>query len=244
MIETIRDLIKELMDYNPDAKIFIGDNLYNHVAISYVGEEGCTKKNCDSVGFHIEGEDNCEKVNEEIADESCVESCDECAEHYVDETIVITDPCYLKHSVPSMETSTLYGDWSCMVYSGELGVNKDPEEWDEKYLKFYNDYNFGGKTIDEKEALAKDWHWFKVRWKEEHTLGEFCADSGRVGVFEWSRLTEEERKWVREHNWCAAVIPHVTGIVRFATVTDGEGNKSRHVVCEGKTKFFTTQSGF
>ena len=44
MIETVRDLIKALADFNPDAKIFIGDNINNHVTLSWGSADGCTKK--------------------------------------------------------------------------------------------------------------------------------------------------------------------------------------------------------
>jgi hypothetical protein len=157
-------------------------------------------------------------------------------------TIVITDPCYLKKSSPLMRTNTIYGDWSCMVYPGKMGENKDPEEWDEKYFKFFVDYN-DGRPEEERETLRNDWKWFKKRWKEEHTLGEFCADAGQVGVFIWNRLSDDDKNWVRAHDWCAAVIENVSGCLGFRTVTHEDGNRSRHVVCIGDTNFFTVQSG-
>lgn len=247
MIKTVRDLIKALADFNPDAQVFIGDNLNNHVTLSWGGADGCTKEKCEDVGFHIEGKEQSEQPSVPENGPTPVLEHDfslEQEERLFDETIVITDPCYLKKSSPLIKTSTIYGDWSCMVYPGKMGENKDPEEWDEKYLKFYHDYNFEQKTEEEKEIMRNDWKWFKKRWLEEHTLGEFCADAGEVGVFEWNRLTDEERQWVRTHDWCAAVIEKVDGFVGFKTVTDKEGNRSRHVVCLGKTNFFTTQSGF
>ena len=57
---TVRELIKQLLDYNLDAKVFVGDNLYNTPELSYGGGEGCTKKNCQDVGIQIVGNDNCE----------------------------------------------------------------------------------------------------------------------------------------------------------------------------------------
>ena len=232
------------MDYNPNAKVYIGDNIHNHIELSWGGcGDGCNDKaTCEDVGFHIVGEDN-EEVPSETVDND-LDDCVEEGEWYVNETIVITDPCYIKKSRPEMKTSTLYGDWSCMVYPGEMGVNKDPDEWDEKYFKFYGEYNFESKTEEEKEKMRTDWKCFKERWKKEHILGEFCADAGEVGVFQWSKLTEEDKDWVREHDWCAAVIPNVTGKICFETVTDENGDKSRHVVCKGETNFFTRQSGF
>lgn len=237
MIKTVRELIKALADFNPDAKVYIGDNINNHVTLSWGGFDGCNKENCEDVGFQIEGEENGEQPSDpDFALEQ--------EQRLFGETIVITDPCYMKRTTPLIKTSTIYGDWSCMVYPGKMGENKDPEEWDEKYFKHYNEYNFSDKTEEEKEKMRNDWKWYKRRWREEHTLGEFCADAGEVGVFEWNRLTEEEKKWIMEHEWCAAVIENVDGVVGFKTITDGEGNRSRHVVCLGKTNFFTVQSGF
>lgn len=245
-IKTVRELIKALTDFNPDAKIFIGDNINNHVTLSWGGADGCTKENCESVGFHLELEEDGEQPSVPENGPTPVLEHDfslEQEERLFGETIVITDPCYLKKSSPLIKTSTIYGDWSCMVYPGRMGENKDPEEWDDKYFKFYNNYNFGNKTEEEKETLRNDWKWFKKRWKEEHTLGEFCADAGQVGVFIWNRLSDDDKKWVREHDWCAAVIENVSGYLGFKTVTQKDGNRSRHVVCIGDTNFFTVQSG-
>jgi hypothetical protein len=63
-------------------------------------------------------------------------------------------------------------------------------------------------------------------------------------VFEWNRLTDEEKNWVRTHDWCAAIIKNVTGRIGFVTVAGEDNSRSRHVVCVGKTNFFTVQSGF
>lgn len=57
---TVRELIKELLDYNQDADVYVGDNLYNTPELTYGSAEGCTKKNCEDVGIHIKGKDDCE----------------------------------------------------------------------------------------------------------------------------------------------------------------------------------------
>lgn len=57
-IKTVRDLINALLDYNVDAEVFIGDNLYNEIELSYGGSDGCTVKNCEHVGLHIKGINN------------------------------------------------------------------------------------------------------------------------------------------------------------------------------------------
>ena len=240
MIKTVRELIKALADFNPDAQVFIGDNFNNHVTLSWGGADGCTKENCKDVGFHIEGEESTEQASVVEVD---LPFGLEQEQRLFGETIVITDPCYIKKASPLIKTGTIYGDWSCMVYPGRMGENKDPEEWDEKYFKFYEDYNFSSKTVEEKEAMLKVWKDHKKNWKEKHTLGEFCADAGEVGVFEWNRLTDEEREWAKMHDWCAAVIENVTGRIGFTTTTKDDV-RSRHVVCVGDTNFFTMQSGF
>lgn len=155
--------------------------------------------------------------------------------------IVITDPCYIRTTPCPMYTSTRYGDWSCMVYPGSMDTNNNPKIWEEEYIKFFNDYNFAGKSDDEKKALREEHKKFKEDWKK-NILGEFCADSGQVGVFEWYKLTESEQKWVLEHPWCAAVIKDFSGNVEFEL-----NGKSLHVVGykpDGTKVFFTVQSGY
>ena len=122
-------------------------------------------------------------------------------------TIVITDPCYMKGCFSSalMRRSTLYGDWSCMVYPGTMDENEKPEEWDEFYFKFWHDYNFGGHSDEEKKSLHEDFKKFKSDW-QQNILGEFCADGGEVAVYYWDNLGEENKKWVKEHPWCATII--------------------------------------
>lgn len=56
---TVRELIKELLDYNQDATVFVGD-IYNTPELFYDGAEGCTKKNCKDVGILIKGKSDCE----------------------------------------------------------------------------------------------------------------------------------------------------------------------------------------
>lgn len=161
--------------------------------------------------------------------------------------IVITDPCYMKNSKNScaMQRGTIYGDWSCMVYPGKLEENKKYEEWNEHYFKFFNDYNFTGKTKDEKKAMREEFNKFKEEWKK-NILGEFCADSGQVGVFEWDKLSTEDQKWALERPWCATIIKDFSGEVEFEIEIQGD-TKSVHVVGyshNGQNDFFSVQSGY
>ena len=246
MIVTVKDLIKELLDFNPDAIVQIGDNFENRVALGWSGSEGCDKTNCKYLCLDIDGQDTENEVpHKEPEDSKEPEYFSEAPSmKYSNDTIVITDPCYLKHSTPDMRRGTIYGDWSCMVYPGKMGENSGPEVWNERYMNFWNDYNFGGKTDEEKKQLLTDFQEMKKGWLENNALGEFSADGGEVAVFTWLKLSNDDRKWVLDHPSCAAVINNVTGEVRFRIVTDEKGNQSCHVVCEGTTEFFTEQSGF
>lgn len=161
-------------------------------------------------------------------------------------TIVITDPCYIKHSgSPQINKSTLYGDWSCFCYKGTKEEVKELiRQWDEQYFKFFHEYNFTGKTEEEKKALYEEFEKAKTAFKQEHTYGEFCADSGMVAVYEWCFLTEEDKQWVKDHPWCACVIENYTGdieyVVESETDENGKTHETAHIVGHN---FYTSQSG-
>lgn len=55
---TVRELIEELMKFNQDAHISIGDNFYNELEICWGGSDGCTKEDCSNVNFEIKGKNN------------------------------------------------------------------------------------------------------------------------------------------------------------------------------------------
>jgi len=155
-------------------------------------------------------------------------------------TLVITDPCYLKNYYgPCIKRNTIYGDWSCMVYSGKLEENLKYKEWDGYYSKFFHDYNFTTENDEEKKTLAKTFDDFKKSWLETETLGEFCADAGEVGVFDYNLLNDENKLWIKTHNWCAAVIEDFNGDIDFFV----DDNKNLHVIGTGNKPFFTVQSG-
>lgn len=156
-------------------------------------------------------------------------------------TIVITDPCYIKESTSPMSRDTIYGDWSCMVYPGNMKENKKYEEWDEYYTNFFHEYNFTKKSDDEKKALSEDFRKFKEEWKK-NILGEFCADSGQVAIFEWDKLNSDEQRWVLDHPWCATIIKDFFGDVEFNVIDDSLyviGTSQNHT-----NDFFSTQSGY
>jgi flagellar biosynthesis GTPase FlhF len=97
------------------------------------------------------------------------------------------------------------------------------------------------KTREEKDVMLAEHKKFREEWGK-NILGEFCADAGKVGVFEWDKLGEKNQKWVTDHPWCAAVIKDFDGDVEFELI-----DESVHVVgtTENHTNdFFSTQSGY
>lgn len=157
-------------------------------------------------------------------------------------TLVITDPCYIKHGAYClMKRNTIYGDWSCMVFPGNLEENsKTVEEWAEIYIDFFNEYNFTGKSSEEKKKLYDEFESKRDAWiKDKGILGEFCADSGMVGVFDWNYMDDEDREWCKSHPWCATIIENWTGEVDIKVI-----DESVHVVGYGDRPFFSAQTGF
>ena len=155
--------------------------------------------------------------------------------------LVITDPCYLEHSSSLMKRSTIYGDWSCMVYKGNRKDNTLYEQWNETYFKFFYEYN--SKPLinnpEDRKKRLEEFKAFKEKWLKEHCLGEFCADAGAVGVFSWNTMDPKDREWCKEHPWCAAIIEDFTGDVEFEVE-----DETVYVVGKGNFDFFSTQSGF
>ena len=157
------------------------------------------------------------------------------------ETLVITDPCYVKGPArPFINESTIYGDWSCMAYktSREEAIRLS-KEWDEYYNKFFHEYNFTGLSDEKKEECYAEFKKHKDEWIEKYCYGEFCADSGRVAVY---TLTEIENnspefvEWAKEHPWCVTFVPDYSGSVEYIV---GD-NKDVHIVGEN---LYTSQSG-
>lgn len=159
-------------------------------------------------------------------------------------TLVITDPCYIKNSGSAtkyIDRDTIYGDWSCMCYKGDKEeAKKKSKEWDEYYFNLFKAYNFTGLDEAEKKKLYDEFSAKKKEFIKANCYGEFCADSGQVAVYDYNTLNEKDQNWVKEHDWCACIIPDYSG--EFSYVVEGEGdNRSAHIVGDG---FFTAQSGF
>ncbi len=155
-------------------------------------------------------------------------------------TLVITDPCYIEHTVGSkfLEESTIYGDWSCMCYKGnEIFAREKAKKWNEIYFDFFKEYNSSELGKEEKEKIYKIFKETKKNFISQNCYGEFCADSGMVAVFDYNKLHEKDKAFVDEHPWCACIIPNYTG--EFDYVIDEHDNA--HIVGE---IFYTMQSGF
>jgi hypothetical protein len=60
---TVKELINELMQYDQNAEVTVGDNFYNGISISYGYAEGCTKEHCEFVCFDKKQDNNKEKTN-------------------------------------------------------------------------------------------------------------------------------------------------------------------------------------
>ena len=51
----VKDLIRELLDYNMDAEIFVVVHCRKEeFTITYGGSQDCTKQNTDSIGIYVD----------------------------------------------------------------------------------------------------------------------------------------------------------------------------------------------
>lgn len=154
-------------------------------------------------------------------------------------TIVITDPCYLQ-AHPLKQRNTIYGDWSCMVYPGDLESNTLYDEWDRYYFKSFRDCNDKKvwKTEENRKKMCEELRAYKKKWLENYCLGEFCADAGEVGIFKYDYLTDKDKEFCKTHPWCACIIENFDGDVDFL-----EKDRAVYVIGKGNKDFFSVQSG-
>lgn len=109
--------------------------------------------------------------------------------------------------------STIYGDWGCTTYK----IAEDPY-----------------KIVDDL-AAEKD---VKIKYSK---LGNFCADSGWVSVFNLDNVREYNSdidKWIASHDWCVTTIPDFNGEVNYYV----DKQNDAHIVGIGNINFFTTQT--
>ena len=136
--------------------------------------------------------------------------------------------------------STLYGDWSCKVWDLE---NKNPKELIENLCREYREIEkikglYGKLSYQYENALKNSYHINN----ELKSLGEFCADSGQVGVF----LLDEVLKYNPEFDyyltkpWTTTLIKDFNGEVEYYIDSEDQA----HILGTGNTNFCTTQTGF
>ena len=180
-------------------------------------------------------------------------------------TIVITDPCYLKHSSLDRDSwkesnygedltvfgcsqwiseGTLYGDWSCTTYKGKQ------QEIEESLKGFQQIYDKVDELSEELLSYEAAWEFLREDFQELCTkhdnkfpkLGRFCADSGMVCVVyldEILKVNPTFKQWADEHYWCVTIIEDFDGDVRYEVDDEGDA----HIVGEGNISFYTTQTG-
>jgi len=130
-------------------------------------------------------------------------------------SIVITDPCYITNKgwneddygfdLPenSIQERTGIGDGSWKVYNTGM---IDPIQVLDRVQKVFDEYGNHDKTYEILESILKE---FEV-------IGNFCADAGMSCVCDAEALYKynpESKAFVRDHDWCAAVVDNFEGTV-------------------------------
>ena len=182
--------------------------------------------------------------------------------------LLITDPIYLNEFLdgtnvevtPIIRETTIYGDWSCMVYKGTdvEAMREKSKEWNKIYFDYFNkvsvlnNKNVLGEYDDEIQSLLTEFEEKKKEWIDKYCFGEFSADSGTVAVYtmediekalvgsKLEKLFNEFYIWYSSEDNCyACLIPNYTGEVEY--VVEGEGDEeTAHIKGDN---FYTFQSG-
>lgn len=114
--------------------------------------------------------------------------------------------------------NTIYGDWSCTTY----GITEDPY-----------------KVVDYLAEAFEKGENYEVKCSK---LGNFCADSGLVSVFnldEVRKYNPDIDEWIASHDWCVTTISDFDGEVNYYV----DEQNSAHIVGIGNINFFTDQTG-
>lgn len=110
--------------------------------------------------------------------------------------------------------STICGDWSCTTY-----LIKNQKRTPKDIISEINNDNY----INSNELMK---------------LGEFCADSGLVGVFLLEEVLNYNPKFsqfIKNRSKCVTVIPDFEGDIQYYVDTI----ESAHIIGEGSINFFT-----
>ena len=171
--------------------------------------------------------------------------------------IIITDPCYIvkdgdwkkcdygnNMEILGFRTfisePTIYGDWSCTTWDLK---DKDPKEFIDNLCKSYWEADrikglYGKLSKKYKDALEEIDSKFTIL----ESLGNFCADSGQVGVF----LLDEVLKYNPDFDydlskpWTTTLIKDFDGDIKYYVDND----RGAHILGVGNINFCTTQTEF
>ena len=189
--------------------------------------------------------------------------------------IIITDPCYILKSrdestKPKWEDFMRLPDYKGMnaVQLEAVGYHEDyaklreaEAKWDEENPDDWDicecGYDFeplGFKHWMSRGTIYGDWSCTTFNMDTKQAIGKFCADGGKVAVFELKEVLEYNPDYDDHINkpWCVTWIKNFKGTVQFVVDedgTDGEGF-SVHVIGHGidteteePINFITTQTG-
>ena len=180
-------------------------------------------------------------------------------------TIVITDPCYLRHdSLNSYEyweksgygedlsvfgcsqwisEGTIYGDWSCTTYKGNKEkLSEFFKKANEIREPLWKDFDSEKELVKVRDAVYEKLSKLIESYGDLTELGQFCADAGMVCVVyldEVLKVNPGFKKWAEEHTWCATIIENFDGDVNYEVDEDMDA----HIVGKGNINFYTTQTG-
>jgi hypothetical protein len=132
--------------------------------------------------------------------------------HHFDGDVIITDPCYIISNIvndgkPSIydyftyNSEEDYPDYdkekkSSIKYNEEMGIyNKAYEEWmkDHPYWDYDNLEPLGFTNYLTHDTMVGDWYCVVSNLDTKKEIGDFCADSGHVGVFLLSEILSHNK---------------------------------------------------
>lgn len=154
-----------------------------------------------------------------------------------DGDIIITDPCYVvkdldESSRPKWEDFMKLDDYSGMTpkEQEEAGFDDDyarlceaQQEWDDKHPKDWDVCNCGHdmdklglRTWMTRDTIYGDWS-CTVFSNTNEELGKFCADTGKVSVFQLDEVLKynPDFNYHIEKPWTTALIKDFKGTVQF-----------------------------
>ena len=182
--------------------------------------------------------------------------------------IIITDPCYIDTEDNKLWNgssfdifsgyglsvfgftkyfweNTEYGDWSCTTLLSGEKAEKIMNELDDMYFNFISKYNNKEiyKTDENRKQMCEAYTAKRAKFEKDSSiiLGNFCADSGLVGVFLLDEVLKFNPKFDYHINklWTTTLIKDFDGNIEMGR--DKEDGVS--VIGNGNIEFYTTQSG-